>query len=77
MENHEKIKVNVKPGGRGMRLRHIPGAEQMIEDSPYVIQNPEERKGKWHEVFGNHNPIRIEVGMGEGQVYHGTGQSQP
>ena len=37
-----------------MRLRHIPGAEQMIEDSPYVIQNPEERKGKWHEVFGNH-----------------------
>ncbi len=27
-----------------MRLRHIPGAEQMIEDSPYVIQNPEERK---------------------------------
>ena len=27
-----------------MRLRHIPGAEQMIEDSPYVIQNPEEGK---------------------------------
>ena len=50
-----------------MRLRHIPGAEQMIEDSPYVIQNPEERKGKWHEVFGNHNPIRIEVGMGKGR----------
>ena len=53
-----------------MRLRHIPGAEQMIEDSPYVIQNPEERKGKWHEVFGNHNPIRIEVGMGTVSYTH-------
>lgn len=50
-----------------MRLRHIPGAEQMIEESPYVIQKPEERKGKWHEVFGNHNPIHIEVGMGKGK----------
>lgn len=50
-----------------MRLRHIPGAEQMIEESPFVIQNPKEKKGKWKEVFGNDHPIHIEIGMGKGQ----------
>ena len=60
-----------------MRLRHIPGAEQMIEDSPYVIQNPEERKGKWHEVFGNHYPIRIEVGMGKGRFIMELAKANP
>ncbi len=50
-----------------MRLRHIPGAEQMIEESPYVIQEPKEKKGTWKELFGNDNPIHIEIGMGKGQ----------
>lgn len=50
-----------------MRLRHIPGAEQMIEESPYVIQEPKEKKGTWKALFGNDNPIHIEIGMGKGQ----------
>lgn len=60
-----------------MRLRHIPGAEQMIEESPYVIQKPEERKGKWHEIFGNHNPIHIEVGMGKGKFIMELARTNP
>ena len=50
-----------------MRLRHIPGSEEEIANSPYVIQNPENKKGLWKEVFGNENPIEIEVGMGKGR----------
>ena len=50
-----------------MRLRHIKGAEEEIAESPYVVQDPQSLKGKWHEFFGNDNPIRIEVGMGKGQ----------
>lgn len=50
-----------------MRLRHIPGAEEQIEKSPYVVGSPEEKKGRWPEVFGNDNPIEIEVGMGKGR----------
>lgn len=50
-----------------MRLRHIPGAEQMIEESPYVIHEPKEKKGTWKEIFGNDYPIHIEIGMGKGQ----------
>ena len=50
-----------------MRLRHIPGAEQMIEESPYVIHEPKEKKGTWKEIFGNDHPIHIEIGMGKGR----------
>lgn len=50
-----------------MRLRHIKGAEQQIEESPFVIHSPEANKGQWREVFGNDNPIEIEVGMGKGK----------
>lgn len=50
-----------------MRLRHIPGSERQIQESPYVIQNPEEKKGCWAEVFGNENPIHMEIGMGKGK----------
>ena len=32
-----------------MRLRHIKGAEEEIAESPYVIQDPQSLKGKWHE----------------------------
>ncbi len=50
-----------------MRLRHIPGSEEEIAGSPYVVQNPSEKKGCWREVFGNEDPIEIEVGMGKGR----------
>lgn len=50
-----------------MRLRHIRGAEEAIAASPFVIQDPEARRGKWEEVFGGGNPLEIEVGMGKGR----------
>ena len=46
-----------------MRLRHIPGAEQMIEENPHVVHGAKEKKGTWQQIFGNDHPIRIEVGM--------------
>jgi len=52
---------------KDMRLRHIPGSEEEIAASPYVIQNPSGRKGCWKDVFGNENPIEIEIGMGKGR----------
>ena len=50
-----------------MRLRHIPGAAQMIEENPHVVHGAKEKKGTWQQIFGNDHPIRIEVGMGKGQ----------
>ena len=50
-----------------MRLRNIPGADEVVSNSPYCIQNATEYKGKWNELLGNSNPIHIEVGMGKGR----------
>lgn len=50
-----------------MRLRNVPGARDEIAANRFVVQCPEEYKGRWSEKFGNNNPIHIEVGMGKGQ----------
>lgn len=50
-----------------MRLRNIPGAQDAILESPYVIQQPQSHKGKWTEVFEKKQPLHIEVGMGKGR----------
>ena len=50
-----------------MRLRNVPGARETIIENQFSIQQPEQRKGKWSEVFKNDHPIHIEVGMGKGQ----------
>ncbi|MET3558238.1 tRNA (guanine-N7-)-methyltransferase [Streptococcus rupicaprae] len=51
-----------------MRVRKRKGAEALLAENPqYVILDPEAYKGKWHQVFGNDNPIHIEVGSGKGR----------
>ena len=50
-----------------MRVRKRKGAEEHLANHPqYVILEPEAAKGKWHELFGNDNPIHIEVGLEKG-----------
>lgn len=49
-----------------MRLKHIKDAETLIFNSEYVVKNPFENKGNWNKVFGNSNPINLEIGMGKG-----------
>lgn len=50
-----------------MRLRNVPGARETIIENQFSIQQPEQMKGKWAEVFKNDHLIHIEVGMGKGQ----------
>ena len=50
-----------------MRLRNIPGAQDAILESPYVVQEPQTKKGHWAEVFAKKQPLHIEVGMGKGR----------
>jgi len=50
-----------------MRLRNIPGAREVMIESPWTINEPEEMKGKWKEYFHNSNPIHLEIGTGKGQ----------
>ena len=57
----------IRKGRNTMRLRNIPGAKEAIENSRFVVHQVQEKKGRWNQVFGNNNPIHIEVGMGKGR----------
>lgn len=64
--------------GEKMRLRNKPWAQSFIlENAHIVIQNPENYKGKWNEVFGNNNPLHIEVGTGKGKFVTGMALANP
>lgn len=49
-----------------MRLKKVKNALSYIEESNYYIKNPRDFKGKYKELFGNNNPIHLEIGMGKG-----------
>ena len=49
-----------------MRIRFKPWARPELEASKFYIDNPEDYKGKWKEVFNNDNPIHLELGCGKG-----------
>ena len=36
-----------------MRLKHVKGADIIVNNSKYVINNPSELRGKFKEVFNN------------------------
>lgn len=50
-----------------MRLRNVKGSRENIATSEFVIHDETSMKGKWHEYFGNDNPIHVEIGMGKGR----------
>lgn len=60
-----------------MRLRNVPGSRDTIAESRFTIKNETECKGKWNEVFGNENPIHIEIGMGKGQFIMTLAEQNP
>ena len=50
-----------------MRLRKVKGVEEKILDyDGVIILEPTKYRGKWKELFGNDNPIYLEIGMGKG-----------
>lgn len=49
-----------------MKYNKVRNAKGSINDSNYVIKNPENYKGKWQSLFGNDRPIMLELGSGRG-----------
>ncbi|MCM1568856.1 MAG: tRNA (guanosine(46)-N7)-methyltransferase TrmB [Roseburia sp.] len=62
-----------------MRLRNISCSREVIAGSAYVVQEAilEQCPGTWHEIFGNQNPIQIEIGMGKGKFIHTMAKEHP
>lgn len=60
-----------------MRLRNNKNAKDIINNSKYVVLNPEEQISSWSKLFGNKNPIHIEIGMGKGDFIIGMAKLHP
>ena len=60
-----------------MRLRNNKNAKDIISNSSYVVLNPEDNISSWKKVFGNNNPIHIEIGTGKGDFIIGMAKKYP
>ncbi|SEQ16887.1 tRNA (guanine-N7-)-methyltransferase [Lachnospiraceae bacterium RM5] len=64
-----------------MRLRNVKGSREKISSYVSAINMDEhetsEYKGRWNILFGNDNPIHIEIGMGKGQFITTLAMNNP
>lgn len=61
-----------------MRLRNVKNAKEIVENSRFVINHPQEYKGKFHkEIFKNDHPIELEIGMGKGNFIIDKARKNP
>lgn len=49
-----------------MRLRHKANAIPEMKENKKIYFDASVNKGKWKEIFGNNNPIHLEIGAGKG-----------
>ena len=60
-----------------MRLKKVKNADVLIKKSAYLVEDAEKNKGNWAKVFGNNNPIEIEIGMGKGRFLTELARQNP
>lgn len=60
-----------------MRLRNVKNKEEILDKSSYLIHSPQDFKGKWKCLFGNSNPIFLEIGMGKGDFLIENAKTYP
>ena len=61
-----------------MRQRTIKNIDEKLElNSSFLIREPKTYKGRWAEVFGNKNPIYLEIGCGKGQFIFKHAEASP
>lgn len=60
-----------------MRIRKKNWTEDELENSRFLIHEPEKYKGRWKEKFGNDNPLHIEVGCGKGKFVAEMSKANP
>lgn len=60
-----------------MRYNVVKNANSIVENSSYLIKNPTSYKNNWSKLFGNNNPICLELGMGRGSFIIDMAKSHP
>ena len=60
---------------RARKRKNTP--ERIRACSEYYIEDPMQYKDDWNNVFGNNNPIRLEIGCGKGDFVKGMAENNP
>lgn len=60
-----------------MRLRNLKDKDVLLEQCDYLIDDYSKIAGKWADLFGNDNPIHVEVGMGKGDFIYNMALKYP
>lgn len=60
-----------------MEYKKYKDADKTVSSSKYVVNEPKKYQRKWSDLFGNKNPICIEIGMGRGDFIIDMALSYP
>ena len=60
-----------------MRLRNVKNKDEILNSSTYLVKDAESNIGNWNKLFGNDNPIHIEIGCGKGRFITETAKLNP
>ncbi len=60
-----------------MRIRNLKNTDEILNKSKYLIKKPKRYKGKFKTLFGNENPIHIEIGTGKGKFIYENAFQNP
>ena len=60
-----------------MRLRNVKDAKDILNNSKYYVDNPNNFKGLWKDKFANKSKIMLEIGMGKGDFIIGMAEKYP
>ena len=60
-----------------MEYNKVKNAENIVNGSSYLIKNPSSFKNNYSKLFGNNNPICLELGMGRGSFIIGMAKAHP
>jgi tRNA (guanine-N7-)-methyltransferase len=60
-----------------MEYNVVKDASKIISRSSYIVANPTKYKNKWSDLFGNKNPICLELGTGRGNFIINMAKENP
>lgn len=60
-----------------MEYIKIKNADRIVSNSSYVVKEPKKYLRKWNDLFGNKNPISLELGMGRGDFIIEMAKTHP
>jgi tRNA (guanine-N7-)-methyltransferase len=60
-----------------MEYNIVKDASKIISRSSYIVANPTKYKNKWSDLFGNKNPICLELGTGRGNFIINMAKENP